>query len=186
MSLPQPILAYVEGIDSDIRSLTPQEINALSDWFGQWLAKTPQATRALTLRALLKNALPADCYRSFGVADGLSIPYNTDNDDDPLNQVPRHMRFVVIALPDNPGPDGIDTTLAISKKTLCIVSSPFPDGGAADDRAFLQVASWDPNALGPKQGLMRFYQRRYEGWVYFGDSFNAASVHYFNITMPCH
>lgn len=181
----QPILRFIEGIDPDSggRYLSQDEVNELvstargkGDWFAQWLATTPENARALSFRKLLNEALPKGAlYSIFAVADGIPIVYDTKNPDNPLNKVPRALRFVTIVLPDS-GPDTTDLSSAITTRTLCIVASAHPDGEV--DGAFLQCASWDPDALGKRKGLMRFYQRDEggKGWRYFGNSFNAVSI----------
>lgn len=169
----QPILAQIAGIDPSPRPLSPQEIEGLTDWFGQYLAKTPVADRKLSFRSLLKEALPAGCYTIYAIADGIPIVYDHDNPDNPLNSVNRNLRFVVIALPDKALRAIFDSKQAILARTLCIVGSANPDGTSA----FLQCASWDPKGLNAdrKLGIMRFYERTGDGWVYAGDSFNAVS-----------
>lgn len=181
----QPILRFIEGIDPDgqSRELTQEEVDQLiradnatgklGDWFAQWLANTPVDQRQLSLRSLLTEVLPTGSYKPFAVADGIPIVYDSKNTTKPLNSVNRHVRFVIVALPDSSST--LDLSDAIMKRTLCIVGSSYPDGKSQDEGAFLQCASWDPNALGKRMGLMRFYQRNDDGWIYFGDSFNAVS-----------
>ncbi|KAL0066173.1 hypothetical protein AAF712_006798 [Marasmius tenuissimus] len=177
----QPILRFIEGIDHAPREMTDEEVTQLTkktsetgggDWFAQWLAKTPIQDRQLTLRTLLKETLPAGSYyMAFAVADGTPIVYDHENEDNPLNSVSRNLRFVIIALPDSDSSTQ-DLSEAILKRTLCIVGSSNFDG----KEAFLQCASWDPSAFGPRKGLFRFFQRQENGsgeWVYFGDSLNA-------------
>jgi hypothetical protein len=177
MTQSSPILSFIEGIDDKPRYLTSAEVDQLTqpgapsgrgDWFAQWLAATPVDKRQLTLRSFLTEVLPDGSYTPFGVADGLPIVYDHANPSNPLNSVSRHMRFIIVAVPDSP-----DLSNAITTRTLCIVASHNLDG--QDQRSFLQCASWDPHALGPRMGLMRFYQRNTDGWMYFGDSFNAVS-----------
>lgn len=167
----QPIIAFIEGIDKAPRLLSEDEVAGLTDWFGQWLAKTPVSDRQVTLRSFLNGALRVNCWKPYGIADGTPIIYDHGNPDKPLNSVSRHMRFIIIALPDV----GTNLDQAILKRTLCVVASSNPDGDGKNDNAFLQCASWDPNARGTGLGMMRFYQRNSDGWMYFGDSFNAVS-----------
>ncbi|PPQ95705.1 hypothetical protein CVT25_000784 [Psilocybe cyanescens] len=171
MSSPEPILASVAGIDKTPRLLSHAEVAGLTDWFGQWLAKTPVSKRQLSLRGLLKGALPTDSYTIYAIADGIPIVYDHANPDNPLNSVSRHLRFVIIALPDKALRAVFDIKQAILDRTLCIVGSANPDG----ETAFLQCASWDPKGLDRNLGLgiMRFYERTNGGWVYVGDSLNA-------------
>lgn len=180
MSSPEPILASVAGIDKTPRLLSHAEVAGLTDWFGQWLAKTPVSKRQLSLRGLLKGALPTDSYTIYAIADGIPIVYDHANPDNPLNSVSRHLRFVIIALPDKALRAVFDIKQAILDRTLCIVGSANPDG----ETAFLQCASWDPKGLDRNLGLgiMRFYERTNGGWVYVGDSLNAVS-HTASITL---
>lgn len=169
--MPQPILAQIAGIDPDPRPLSAQEIAGLTDWFGQYLAQTPVSNRKLSFRSLLRDALPTGCYTIYAIADGIPIVYDHNNPDNPLNSVNRNLRFVVIALPDKALRADFDVKQAILARTLCIVGSANPDG----TRAFLQCASWDPKGLDAQRnlGIMRFYERTGDGWVYAGDSLNA-------------
>ncbi|KAF9058850.1 hypothetical protein BDP27DRAFT_1504065 [Rhodocollybia butyracea] len=178
-SNPEPILSFIDGIDKEPRYLTVDEINELTspgagkgDWFAQWLAKTPEVNRSLSLRDLLTKTVPAFSYQSFAVADGTPIKYDHKNPDNPLNSVSRHLRFITVVVPDSNPPFDIST--AITMRTLCIVSSSNPNGRGGN--TFLQCASWDPNALGKRMGMMRFYQREPAGWTYFGNSFNAFNL----------
>jgi hypothetical protein len=177
---PQPILAFIEGIDKGPRYLSAQEVAGLTDWFGQWLAKTPVANRQLSLRSFLNEVLPQNSWKPFGIADGIPIAYDHAKPENPLNSASRHMRFLVVALPDIGAVSTLDLDQAIVTRTLCIVASSNPDGDGKDDNAFLQCASWDPNALGKGLGLMRFYQRNTDGWMYFGDGFNAVNSDVFS------
>ncbi|CAE6478578.1 unnamed protein product [Rhizoctonia solani] len=188
MTEPHPIRQRIRGIDLDYRFLTPEEVSQLTqpgpspsrgDWFAQWLATTPVEQRQLSLRSFLDQALDPNnsFYQSFAVADGTAIVYDHENEDNPLNSVSRHLRFVTIILPDTRGAPSALTQHAIVQRTLCLVSSSDPDG--VDGRAFLQCASWDPHAFGRNRGLMRFYERERNrpegntGWVLVGDSFHA-------------
>lgn len=175
----QPIISFVTGIDEHPRNLSPAEVEGLTDWFGQWLARTPVPERALSLRSLLNDVLPPNSYNTFAVADGTPIVYRHDIPDHPLNSVSRHLRFIIIVLPDGQRQDGdprLDLTQAIVQRTICLVASRNPDGTGSD--AFLQCASWDPNGLDADRqlGIMRFYGRLRDGWVFQGDSLNAVSL----------
>lgn len=169
----QPILAQIAGIDPEPRPLSTHEIEGLTDWFGQYLAKTPLGDRKLSLRSLLKEALPSGSYSIYAIADGIPIVYDHTNPDNVLNSVDRNLRFVIIALPDKALRAVFDVKQAILERTLCIVGSANPDG----TKAFLQCASWDPKGLDKdrKLGIMRFYERTKDGWVYVGNSLNAVS-----------
>ncbi|KAF9459657.1 hypothetical protein BDZ94DRAFT_997973 [Collybia nuda] len=173
---PQPILAFFDGIDEVPHYLTTEEIKELTssgaglgDWFAQWLAATPEAQRALSFRDLLTKVAPPNSYKTFAIADGTPIVYDHKNPNNPLNSVSRHLRFITVVIPDISG--SFDISQAILKRTLCIVGSSYPDG-TDDSTAFLQCASWDPDALGKKMGMMRFYERS-TGWEYFGNGLNA-------------
>jgi len=97
----QPIVQFIEGIDPEPRDMTKQEILSLTDWFGQWLAKTPPSQRQVTLRTLMNEAFPQNSYKPFAIADGINIVYDHQNEDNPLNSADRDLRFVLIVLPDN-------------------------------------------------------------------------------------
>ncbi|KAH9477703.1 hypothetical protein JR316_0009929 [Psilocybe cubensis] len=171
MASSEPILSSIAGIDPSPRYLSPKEVAELTDWFGQWLAKTPISSRQLTLRSLLKEVLPADSYSIFAVADGIPIVYDHANPDNPLNSVSRHLRFIIIALPDKALQETFKLKEAILRRTLCIVGSSSPDSKSK----FLQCASWDPKGLNQKHGfgLMHFYERLGPDWIYVGNSLNA-------------
>ncbi|QRV77702.1 hypothetical protein RhiJN_05717 [Ceratobasidium sp. AG-Ba] len=168
----QPIRRYIGGIDDVSRDMTSDEVERLldskagkGDWFANWLSVTPPADRHTTFRALL-DSLPKGSYKPFAIVDGLPIKYDHKNLDNPLNSVGRHLRFVIIALPDSQ----YNLSNAFSERTLCIVGSSNPDG----KESFLQCLSWDPHALGKGLGLTRFFQRSSkDGWPYFGDGFDA-------------
>lgn len=186
---PQPILTYIDGVSESPRYLTAEEIKELTssgvglgDWFAQWLAATPEAQRSLSLRDLLTKTVPPDSYQTFAIADGTPIVYDHQNPNNPLNSVSRHLRFITVVLPDSGG--SFDISQSILKRTLCIVSSAYPDG--TNTLAFLQCASWDPDALGKKMGMMRFYERRDEGWEYFGNGFNAVCPNSHSHTIRAH
>ena len=178
MSSPNPIFQFIRGIDKNRRYLAEDEIERLTsvengkgDWFAQWLASTAVDKRTISLRSLLNDALPKDSYRQgFAVADGISIEYDHEDPNNPLNSVSRSLRFVIIALPDS-NKDTQNLSEAIVNRTLCIVGSNNPDGTST----FLQCASWDPTACGKGKGMMRFYERQGKNgeWVFVGDSTNA-------------
>ncbi|TFK70989.1 hypothetical protein BDN72DRAFT_491738 [Pluteus cervinus] len=176
----EPILACIEGIDNDLRYLSSQEVANLikvdgsskGDWFAQWLAKTPETARELTLRSLLTSF--SGRYFIFGVADGLPVKYDHKNEDNPLNSVNRHMRFLCVILPDAEA-GSANIVDAVSQRTIFAVAGHCPDanGKLPISGDFLQCVSWDPHAFGKGKGMGRFYQRNTEGWVFFGDGFNA-------------
>lgn len=175
---PQPILSFIDGVDQQPRYLTADEIKQLTssgaglgDWFAQWLAATSKANRAMSYRDIIKALPPDSFYKTFAIADGTPIVYDHKNPDNPLNSVSRHLRFITVAMPDVKASEG-NLSKAILKRTLSIVGSSNLDGKTVN--AFLQCASWDPDAYKKGMGMTRFYQRDAE-WEYFGDGFNAVS-----------
>ncbi|KAF5378430.1 hypothetical protein D9757_011156 [Collybiopsis confluens] len=181
-----PILAFIEGIDTQIRTLSSAEVDeltratspSLGDWFTQWLTRTPVNQRLLTFRTFLNMFTPSR-YQIFGVSDGVTLVYDSNNPSNPLNSVDRHMRYICVVLPDAEPGSGINIQDAIINRTLFLVGGSFPDGDGnlnTGSGGFLQCASWDPHAYGRNRGITRFYQRNREGWIYFGDSFNAFKV----------
>ena len=122
---------------------------------------TPVDDPQLSLSSFLTEALHGGSYIPFGTADGTPIVYDHENPDNPFNSVSRHMRFVIVAMPDS-------------------VGSNDADGNSKNQRTFLQCVSWVPHVLGRSMGLMRFHQcnSQPEEWTYFGDSFNEVSLTY--------
>ncbi|KAH8105193.1 hypothetical protein BXZ70DRAFT_510162 [Cristinia sonorae] len=189
MATDNPILAFIEGIDTAIRTLTSAEVAditkavspSLGDWFTQYLDRTPVNQRQLTLRNLLGMFTPAR-YQTFAVADGISIVYDHDKPENPLNLVDRHMRFICVVLPDHDPSSNMNIQNAIVQRTLLFVAGNFPDADGnqvSGPGGFIQCVSWDPHAFGRNRGMARFYQRNRQGWIYFGDSthaFNSATA----------
>lgn len=141
------------------------QVAQLNDWFGNFLRTTPHEQRPYTFRDLLTKTLPERSWIPFAVCDGISIPYDptgerlTADGSTKLNAVPRHLRFIVVCTPTDPEPDShlpVRTRIGRFRDRggMCIVGSAEPDSRSR----FLQVVSWQHDALRPRHGYFRYYE----------------------------